>query len=147
MEVILREEIKGLGKAGELVKVKDGFARNFLLPQKKAVGADPKNMKQLEHQKRVAEAREKKIRKSSEDMAARLASLSITIAREAGEEDKLYGSVTSKDIADALRKEGVTIDKRIIELKEPLKQIGVFEVDVRLHHEVMAKVKVWVVKK
>jgi len=147
MEVILREAIEGLGKAGELVKVKDGFARNFLLPHKKAVLADPKNMKQLEHQKQVAEAREKKVRKEAEDLAAKLSSASVTITREAGEEDKLYGSVTSKDISDALRTAGFNVDKRLIILKEHIRQIGTFDIAVKLHPEVNASVKVWVVKK
>lgn len=147
MQVILREEISGLGKAGELVKVKDGFARNFLLPQKKAVTADPKNIKLLEHQKRMAEAREKKIRKVSEELAARLSEISVTIECEAGEEEKLFGSVTSRDIAEALRKENITIDKKQISLKEPIKQIGIFDVEVKLHTDVTAVVKVWVVKK
>jgi large subunit ribosomal protein L9 len=147
MEVILRESVDGLGKAGELVKVKDGFARNFLLPHKKAVKADPKNVKQLEHQKRVSEARGAKLRKSAEEMAAKFATASITIAREAGEEDKLYGSVTTKDIADALRLAGFTVDKRHIILKDHIKQIGTFDVPIKLHPEVNAVVKVWVVKK
>ena len=147
MEVILREEITGLGKAGELVKVRDGFARNFLLPQKKAVVADPKNVKMLEHQKKAAEAREKKLKKSAEEFAQKLAGLSITIAREVGEEDKLFGSVTSRDIADALKHEGITVDKRTITLKEPIKQIGTFDIEVKLHPEVTGVVKLWVVKK
>lgn len=147
MEVILREEVLGLGKAGELVKVREGFARNFLIPQKKAVLADPKNVKQMEHQKRVAEARSKKLRKGSEELAAKLSNVSITIAREAGEEDKLFGSVTARDIAEALRKSDIVIDKRLIHLKEPLKQIGVFDVEIKLHPEVTGTVKVWVVKK
>lgn len=147
MEVILREGIKGLGKAGELVKVKDGFARNFLLPQKKAIFADPKNIKMMEHQKRVGEAREKKLHKAAEDLAAKFAAVSITIAREAGEEDKIFGSVTARDIADALKHEGLAVDKRQVHLKEPLKQIGVFDVEIKLHPEVSGMVKVWVVKK
>lgn len=147
MEVILREDMSNLGKAGELVKVKAGYARNFLLPQKKAVVADPKNVRMLEHQKRVAEAGQKKLRKTAEEMAAKLALLSITIEREAGEEDKLFGSVTTRDIADALRREGTVVDKRTITIKDPIKQIGVFDVEVKLHPEVVGMVKVWVVKK
>ncbi len=147
MEVILREDISSLGKAGELVKVKAGYARNFLLPQKKAVVADPKNVRMLDHQKKVAEAGQKKLRKVAEEMAAKLAALSITIECEAGEEDKLFGSVTTRDIADALRREGTVIDKRVINIKEPIKQIGVFDVEVKLHSEVVGIVKVWVVKK
>jgi large subunit ribosomal protein L9 len=147
MEVILREDIASLGKAGKLVKVKEGYARNFLLPQKKAVAADAKNVRMLEHQKRVAEARQKKLRKTAEESAAKLAVLSVTIEREAGEEDKLFGSVTAKDIADALRREGAVVDKRTINVKEPIKQIGVFDIEIKLHPEVVGTVKVWVVKK
>lgn len=147
MEVILREEVKGLGKAGELVKVKDGFGRNFLLPQKKAVLADAKNIKMIEAQKKEAEARERKARKSAEEMVSKLAAVSITIERESGTEDKIFGSVTTKDIADLLRKQGFAIDKRLIELKEPIKSIGTFDINVRLHSEVTGTVKVWVVKK
>lgn len=147
MEVILRESIHGLGKAGELVKVKEGFARNFLLPQKKAVTADPKNIKMIAAQKVTALAVEKKIRKKAEEFATKLAGLSITIARESGGEDKLFGSVTSRDITDALRKEGVNIDKHQIVLKDQIKQIGTFDVAIRLHPEVNGVVKVWVVKK
>lgn len=147
MEVILREEVAGLGKAGELVKVRDGFARNFLIPQKKAIFADPKNIRMLEHQKQVAEAGEKKVRKLAEDLAAKLASLSLTIEKEAGEEEKLFGSVTTKDIADVLRKNGHAIDKRNIHLKDPIKQIGIYDVEIKLHSQVTGTVKVWVVKK
>lgn len=147
MEVILKEAISGLGKAGEMVKVRDGYARNFLLPRRKAVVADPKNVRMLDHQKRVAEAHEKKLRKTAEDMATRLSALSITIAHEAGEEDKLFGSVGARDIADALKKEGIVIDKRDILLKEPIKQIGTFDVGVKIHPEVNGTLKVWVVRK
>lgn len=147
MEVILREEIAGLGKAGELVKVRDGFARNYLIPLKKASPADPKNVRMIEHQKKQAEARSNKLRKVAEDLAAKLGATSVTLSRETGEEDKIFGSVTTKDIADALRKAGVSIDKRQITIKEPIKSIGTFDVDVKLHAEVNGTVKVWVVKK
>lgn len=147
MEVILKEAIEGLGKAGELVKVRDGFARNYLIPLKKAAPADLKNVRMIEHQKKQAEARSSKLRKVAEDAAAKLAATSVTIARETGEEDKIFGSVTTKDIADALRKAGVSIDKRQITIKEPIKSIGTFDVDVKLHAEVNGTVKVWVVKK
>jgi len=146
MEIILREDIKSLGKAGDVVKVKEGYARNFLLPQGKAVQADPKNLKELEHYKRSAAARQAKLKKTAEDLAAKIAGLSLTIKREVGEADRLFGSVTNKDIADALRQENVLIDKRQIQLESSLKALGVFEVPVRLHAEVTANLKVWVVK-
>ncbi|MDP2600171.1 MAG: 50S ribosomal protein L9 [Deltaproteobacteria bacterium] len=146
MEVILKEDIKSIGKAGEVVKVKPGFARNYLFPQGKAVAAGEGNLKELEHHKRAVQARQSKLKKGAEELAASLAGLSITVKKEAGEGDKLFGSVTTKDIADALRREKITVDKRSIELKEPIKQLGIFEVPVRLHAEVTASLKVLVVK-
>ena len=147
MQLILQEDIGTLGRAGDIVNVRDGYGRNFLLPKKKAVLADPKNVKELEHQKRAVASKQIKAKKAAEELAAKFSSVSLTIARDAGEEDKLFGSVTVKDIAEALRNEGYTIDRYAIELKTPIKQIGIFEVPVRLHSEVTATVKVWVVKK
>jgi large subunit ribosomal protein L9 len=147
MQVILQEDVSSLGRAGEIVTVRDGYGRNFLLPKKKAVLADPKNVKELEHQKRAVASKQIKAKKAAEELAVKFSSVSLTIARDAGEEDKLFGSVTVKDIAEALRNEGYTIDRYAIELKTPIKQIGIFEVPVRLHSEVTATVKVWVVKK
>ncbi|MDO8527999.1 MAG: 50S ribosomal protein L9 [Deltaproteobacteria bacterium] len=146
MEVILKEEIKSLGKAGEIVKVKEGYARNFLLPRGKAVQADKGNLKELEHNKRSVQARQTKLKGESEQLASKLAKISVTIKREVGEGDKLFGSVTNKDIADALREEKVLLDKRQIELVTPLKEIGEFDVSVRLHAEVTGVLKVRVVK-
>ena len=146
MQVILKESIKSLGGAGDVVDVKDGFARNFLLPQGKAVQANPTNLKELEHHKKVISIKQTKLKKEAEVLAEKVVSLSITIRKEAGEEDKLFGSVTVKDIADALRTENFLIDKKLIHLKEPIRQLGVTEVPVRLHPEVTATLKVWVVK-
>ena len=146
IEVILREDIKSIGKAGDVVKVKPGFARNYLFPQGKAAAAGEGNLKELEHHKRAAQVRQSKLKKGAEELAARLAGLSITVKKEAGEGDKLFGSVTSKDIADALRREKITIDKRAIELAQPIKQLGIFEVPIRLHTEVTANLKLLVVK-
>ncbi len=147
MQVILQEEVKDLGKAGEIVNVREGYGRNFLIPNKKAVLANPKNVKQLEHEKRVVAAKQLKLKKSAEDIASKLKELSITIGRDAGEEDKLFGSVTAKDIVDALRNEGHIIDRHAVILDAPIKQIGIFDVPVKLHQEVTATVKIWVVKK
>lgn len=147
MQVILQEDVASLGKAGDVVKVRNGYGRNFLLPKGKAVVADPKNLKMLEHQKRVVAAKESKRKASAEDLATKLGSLSLTISREAGEAEKLFGSVTTKDIAEALRREGYTIDRRDIHLDEPIKQLGIFDVPVKLHPEVTGTVKVWVVAK
>ena len=147
MNVILQENVPNLGKAGDIVTVREGYGRNYLLPQKKAVVADPKNVKQLEHNKRVVEAKQSKMKKEAEVFAAKLKELSITVSREVGEEEKIFGSVTTKDIAEALRKEGFIIDRHDIQLEEPIKQIGIFEVNVKLHREVAGVVKIWVVKK
>lgn len=147
MEVILYENVPNLGEVGDIVTVKDGYARNFLLPRKLAVTADPSNVKELEHQKRIAAVKQARMKSKAEDLAKKLASLSVTINKEAGDEDKIFGSVTTMDIANVLRQEGYTIDKRHIKLAEPIKKIGVYDVSVRLHPEVNGVVKVWVVKK
>ena len=147
MQVILQVDVPPLGKAGDVVNVKEGYGRNFLLPQKKAVLADPKNLKMLEHQKKVVAAKQMKLKKSAEDLLEKISNTQVTIARETAEEEKLFGSVTTKDIAEALRKEGITIDRHNIQLDHPIKSIGVFDVPVRLHTEVTGTIKVWVVKK
>jgi large subunit ribosomal protein L9 len=146
MKVILIEDVKALGKSGDQVNVADGYARNFLIPRKLALGSSPANQAVYENE---AKARTKKKSKEKADAAAlgeKLGSLSLTIARMAGEDDKLFGSVTNADIAEALGKEGYKLDKRDIELPEHLKALGIFEVPVKLHPEVTVKVKVWVVK-
>jgi large subunit ribosomal protein L9 len=147
MQVILQEDVLNLGRAGDIVNVKEGYGRNFLLPRKKAVVADTKNVKQFEHNKRIVVAKQQKRKGEAEAIAAKLGQLSITIGREAGEEDKIFGSVTTKDISDALRGEGFMIDKHDIKLEAPIKQIGIFDVGIRLHSEVNGIVKIWVVKK
>lgn len=147
MQVILQEDIPQLGKAGDVVQVRDGYGRNYLLPGRKAVLADPKNLRQLEHQKRIVAAKQLKRKRAAEDLAAKLKELSITIGREVGEEDKLFGSVTTKDIADALRAEGFIVERHDIQLEQPIKQLGIFDIPVKLHAEVTGEVKIWVVKK
>ncbi|MBN1283251.1 MAG: 50S ribosomal protein L9 [Proteobacteria bacterium] len=147
MQVILQQDVPSLGRAGDVVIVREGYGRNYLLPKKLAVVADTGNIKQLEHHKRVVAAKLSKMKKSALDLSTRLSQVSITIARESGEEDKIFGSVTGKDLADALRGEGFTIDRHDIRLDEPIKALGIFEVPVRLHPEVTGTVKVWVVKK
>lgn len=147
MEVILHEDVPNLGEAGQIVKVRDGYARNFLIPRKLAVIADSKNVKMLEHQKKIVASKQSRLKGKAQELAEKLAALSITITHEAGDEDKLFGSVTSIEIANALRAEGFVVDKRHIKLKEPIKKIGVYEIPVRLHAELDGQVKVWVVKK
>jgi large subunit ribosomal protein L9 len=146
MEVILREDVAELGKAGELVKVKDGYGRNFLLPRGLAYPATESNKRRVE-----AEAQRKGIqltrqKDGAQALAARLATADLTFEVKAGEGDKLFGSVTSADIAARLAELGFAIDKRIIDLPEPIKMVGVYQVPVRLHAEVHPAVRVWVVK-
>ncbi len=147
MQVILQEDVAKLGKAGDVVNVKEGFGRNYLLPKKKAVPADLGNLKQMEHHKREVAAKQLKVKKAAQELAKKFSSLSIIIARESGEGDKLFGSVTSKDIADALRAEGHFVDRHALILPEPIKALGVFEVQIKLHSDVTATVKVSVAKK
>jgi large subunit ribosomal protein L9 len=146
MKVILREDVHNLGKSGELVSVKDGFGRNFLLPRKMAVMANVQNVRQLEHEKGVIQARQAKLKAGAEDQAKKIGGVQIKLARKVGEQDKLFGSVTALDIAEALAAAGQKIDRRNIHLPEPIKALGTFDVDVRLHHDVHTKIKVEVVK-
>lgn len=146
MKVILTEDIPHLGNAGSLIKVKDGYARNFLIPHGKAVKATTQNLKQLEHQKFQVQARLQKIQREAEQLARRIESVSCTVAKAAGEEDKLFGSVTAADIQASLKNEGIEVDKKKILLDEPIKKLGIFTVPIRLHPAVTAQVKVWVVK-
>lgn len=145
MKVILREDIQGLGRSGEMVEVREGYGRNFLLPRKAAVLANERNLKQLEHDKRVISARQAKLKAAAGDVAAVLNKTEVKIARKVGEQDKLFGSVTALDIAEALNAKGVKIDRRAIALAEPIRTVGTFEVDVKLHQEVVGKLKVEVV--
>ena len=145
MEVILIEDVTHLGKIGSLVKVASGYGRNFLLPQRLAIAASTKNRRRLEHEKRLAGYRLQKVRKNAETIAEKLTGLSVTIARKVGDQDKLYGSVTSQDVHKALAAEGVELDRRKIEIDEPIKSLGVYDIPVRLQADVHATVKVWVV--
>lgn len=145
MKVILREDIDGLGKSGELVTVKDGFGRNYLLPRKKAVLANEQNLRQLEHEKAVISARSAKLKGAAEEQARKVSSIKLTIKRKVGEQDKLFGSVTALDIAEAMAAQGQQVDRRGLHLPEPIKTVGTHEVELRLHREVAAKIKVEVV--
>ena len=145
MEVILREHVDNLGRRGEIVKVADGYARNYLLPRKLALLATPGNRKQIEREREKFEIRETEEKKVAETIAARLTGLEIVIARKVGETDALYGSVTSADIAEALAGKGFTVDRRKLQLPESIKRIGEVDVPVRLHREVVAAIKVKVV--
>jgi large subunit ribosomal protein L9 len=145
MEVILREHVDNLGRRGEVVKVADGYARNYLLPRKLALAVTESNKRQIERERKIFEVREAEEKQQAEALAERLAQLEIEIARRVGEHDTLYGSVTSADIAHALEAKGFQVDKRKITLAEPIKTIGEVTVPVKIHREVTAQVKVKVV--
>jgi large subunit ribosomal protein L9 len=145
MKVILRETLPNLGEVGDVVQVKPGYGRNYLIPRGKAVMATVGNVRRIEHEKQVALAAQAKVKASAGQLAQRLAALEIVIARRVGEQDKLYGSVTSLDVAEELAKHDLGIDRRQIHLEEPIRELGTYEVPVRLHAEVTQPVKVQVV--
>jgi len=145
MEVILREHVEHLGRRGDLVKVADGYARNYLLPRKLALLATEGNKKQIERERAKFEIRELEEQKSAQAVSDRMANIEIEIGRKVGETEALYGSVTSADIADALAAKGFEIDRRKLHLPEPIKRLGEYEVPVKLHREVTVKLKVKVV--
>ena len=145
IEVILREDIKTLGKAGEMVRVKPGYARNYLLPQGLAYEATEGNKKRIAAETRARGVRGAAEKTEAERAAAKLSAVSLTIPGKAGEEGKLFGSVTAQDVADALGREGHAVDRRRIELEHPIKSLGEHLVSVRLHPEVHAEVRVSVV--
>ena len=142
MKVILKAEVKDLGRMGEVVNVKDGFARNYLVPQGLAAEANTKNVKALEHETKKIQEMAKKVKSGASGLAEQIAAAKVTIKAKAGEEEKLFGSVTSMDIADALKAEGIEIDKKKIHLDEPIKRIGMHDVKIHLHKDVDAVVKV-----
>lgn len=145
MQVILREDIDNLGKIGDLVKVADGYARNYLVPNKKAIEATTKNVHAMDHAKKMVSDRIRKLKKEAAADADRIKALVITIKAKSGEEGKLFGSVTSMDIAEAMKAQGVAIDKRKIVLEEPIRRLGDFTVAVKLHADVTADFKLSVV--
>lgn len=145
MEVILREHIDNLGRRGDVVKVAEGYARNYLLPRKLALAVTEANKRQIERERKVAEAREAEEKQQADGIAQRLNETEVEIARRVGENDTLYGSVTTADIAHALDGKGFSIEKRKIVLAEPLKALGAFTVPVKVHREVTAQVRVKVV--
>jgi len=145
MKVILREDVEKLGKAGEVVKVADGFGRNYLLPRQLAVPANVRNLKSLEHDRRVIEARVKKNLKTAESLAAKLSSVSLSIPAKAGEEGKLFGAITSRDIADALEKAGYPVDRKTVLLADPIKQLGDYKVKIKAGGDFVPEISVSVV--
>jgi large subunit ribosomal protein L9 len=146
MEVILREHVDHLGKRGEIVKVSDGYARNYLLPRKLALLATDGNKKHVERERKIMETRESEEKGQAEGIATRLSAIDIAIARRVGDTEQLYGSVTASDIADFLKAKGFEIDRRKLILPEPIKAVGEYNVPLKLHREVTVPLKVRVVK-
>ncbi len=147
MQVILREDVPSLGKAGEVVKVSEGYGRNFLLPRKKATVADKGSLKRLEQDKQVIEAKRAKAKEAAEAVAAKIAEMSVSIEKQAGEEDKIFGSVSTREIEKALAAQGITVEHRLIRLKTPVRAIGEYTAEIHLQSDVVAALKVLVVKK
>jgi large subunit ribosomal protein L9 len=146
MKVILKKDVENVGAEGTIVSVKDGFARNFLIPRNLAIAAVGGSMKVYEEEKKQRESQKVKEKKNAEKMAKDLAKVSCTIKMKTGEEDKLFGSVTAAEIAGLLKEQGFEIDKKKILLEEPIKALGVYTVPVKVHPDVEAAVKIWVVK-
>jgi large subunit ribosomal protein L9 len=146
MEVILREDIDKLGSRGQIVRVADGYARNYLLPKRLAVAATDANRKIVEQERHAALRREAREKAEAEELGRMMAGVMVTIAQKAGEQDQLFGSVTSKDIAEALERQNYHVDRRKIQLHEPIKQLGDFKVPVRLHRDVTVEIGLTVVR-
>jgi len=146
MKVILKEDVKNLGTMGSIVEVADGFGRNYLIPKNLAVEATPKNLKKFEHEKRIILAKAEKFKRAAEDLAKKLSGMVLSIEAQSGEEGKLFGSITTKDIAEVLAGQGIEIDKRKIFLEEPIKRIGTYSASIKLHPDVTATVTVEVKK-
>ena len=146
MDIILREYVEHLGKRGEIVKVADGYARNYLLPRKLALPATPGNLKHVERERKIVEAREAEEKSRADAIAARLGAIEIAIARRVGDTEQLYGSVTASDIADFLKTKGFDIDRRKLILPDAIKALGEHEVPLKLHRDVTVTLKVHVVR-
>lgn len=146
MKVILKDEVKNMGNMGQIVEVADGYARNYLVPRGLAVEANTKNIKSLEHQKRVIQEKSKKIRNQAQELSNKMTTMSLVIKAKAGEEGKLFGSVTTMDIAESLKNEGLEIDKKKISLDEPIKRLGSYTVNIKVHPEVTTQVNLQVIE-
>jgi len=146
MKVILQENIDSLGYMGDVLDVADGYARNFLLPRQKALEANPRNVKALEHAKRVTAHKAKKVEHELQDLAKKLSGVSLTFPVQTGKDDKLFGSITTKDLEAGLSAEGFDVDRRKIQLANPLKELGTFTIDIKLHRDIIANVSVSLVK-
>jgi len=146
MKVILQENVEGLGYLGDVLTVADGYARNFLLPRKKAVLAEERQVKLLQHLKRQIDQKAKKELEALGDIGKQMSNVSLTFEVQTGKDDKLFGSVTSKDIAERLASQGITVDRRKIQLPQPLKELGTFPVPIKLHRDVVTKINVTLAK-
>lgn len=145
MKVILKEDVKNLGTMGQIVNVADGYARNFLIPKGLAIEANPKNIKSMEHIKRTINEKAKKIKNSAQELADEISKMKLAIKAKAGEEGKLFGSVTAMDIAELLKSEGIEIDKKKIYLEEPIKRLGTYTIGIKVHPEISAQLNLEVV--
>lgn len=146
MKVILKEDVKNLGIMGSIVDVANGYGRNYLIPRNLAVEANPNNLNQMKHEKNIIDMKSKKIIRSAEDLAKKISGITLSIEEQSGEDDKLFGSVTAKDIAEGLAKQGVEIEKRKINLEEPIKRLGTYTVQVKVLRDISANVTVEVKK-
>ncbi len=145
MEVILQKDVEKVGRAGEIVKVRMGFARNYLLPRGLAVLATKRSVRQVEHLRKSAEAKAQRVLRDVQELAKKIEQAEIQLKVKVGDQGKLFGSITSKDLEEALQKAGITVDRKAILLEEPAKSVGAYTADVRLHTDVTAKLKFWVV--
>ncbi|NCO68340.1 MAG: 50S ribosomal protein L9 [Nitrospirae bacterium CG_4_10_14_0_8_um_filter_41_23] len=146
MKVLLKDDVKNIGKMGQIVEVADGYARNYLVPKGLAIEANTKNIKSMEHQKRIIQDNAKKIKVSAQDLLNKISTITLVIKAKAGEEGKLFGSVTTMDIAELLQNEGIEIDKKKISLDEPIKRLGSYSVNVKIHPEISTQVNIQVVE-
>lgn len=147
MKVILSQDVPNVGKVGDVITVKEGFARNCLIPQKKAYAATPENLKRIEKVQAKQKAEQENLKAQAQEFAKKLSSVSCTISVEVNDLEKLYGAVSNAEIVKALKDEGFDIDKKMIVVEKPLEELGIFEVGIKLHSDVIAKIKVWVTKK
>ncbi|OGW54297.1 MAG: 50S ribosomal protein L9 [Nitrospirae bacterium RBG_13_43_8] len=146
MKIILKEDIKKIGKMGQIVDVANGYARNYLVPKGLALEASTKNIRSLEHEKNIIQEKAKKLKDSAQDIGSRISSMTLTIKAKAGEEEKLFGSVTTMDIAEALLNEGIEIDKKKISLEEPIKRLGSYSVQIKLHSDVSVPLNIQIIQ-
>ena len=145
MKVLLKEDVIKLGSCGDEVEVKDGYGRNFLIPTGKAIMATPKNLKQFKHQKSIVQSKSKKLKGEAQTVAEVIAKATLTVTKKVGDQGKLFGAVTSQELADLMDAKGISLDKRKIQMAEPIKTLGEFKVPVKLHPEVIAEINLSVV--